>query len=396
MKTANLRMPLILGGGVYPFNCHRDGTHWRDWVRHAGADALVDSDLEPVDIDAVIVACETDFLSLQVNPGPVVLGELGFAGRPVVRVEGGGASGGLAIREAISQIMAGFYRRVMVIGFEASGGHLDSDQLQLVYGLSFDAETDGMAGATAVALYALSISEYMALHGVTSRQLAHVSVKNHGNATGNPWAHKPMKISVDDVLASPMVASPYRRLDCSLASDGAAAVILSHPHAAPAAKRPRTRISGSGVGSDHARLGDRTARHEFRAKRRAAQDAYRMAEISSPQEDIHVAEVYDAFTGAEIQSLEGLGLVSEGTAAVVMEDGIFDSNGSLPVNLSGGLIGQGGAPGATGIIQAVTMDRLLTGRYHKKNHLNFQCQRGVIDTHGGICTIAAVHVLERV
>ena len=115
MNSANADMPLILGGGVYPFNCHRDGTNWRDWVRHAGAAALADSDLEPLDIDAVIVACETDFLSLQVNPGPVVLGELGLVGRPVVRVEGGGASGGLALREAISQIRAGFYKRILVI-----------------------------------------------------------------------------------------------------------------------------------------------------------------------------------------------------------------------------------------------------------------------------------------
>ena len=395
MNSANADMPLILGGGVYPFNCHRDGTNWRDWVRHAGTAALTDSGLEPLDIDAVIVACETDFLSLQVNPGPVVLGELGLVGRPVVRVEGGGASGGLALREAILQIRAGFYRRVLVIGFEASGGHLNSDQLQLIYGLSFDAETDGMAGATAVSLYALSISEYMALHGTTSRQLAHVSVKNHGNANGNPWAHKPMNLSVDEVLASPMVSSPYRRLDCSLASDGAAAVVLSHPDAAPKARRSRTRVSGSGVGSDYARLGDRPARYEFHAKRQAARDAYLMAGILNPSKNIQVAEVYDAFTGAELQSLEALGLVAEGAAAAAMEDGTFDADGPLPVNLSGGLIGQGGAPGATGIVQAVTMDRLLTGRYHRNCYTD-SCHRGVIDTHGGICTIAAVHVLEHV
>ncbi len=387
--------PLILGGGVTPFGRHRDGAHWRDWIRRAGADALADAGLETADIDAVVVASESDFLSLQVNPGPVVLGEIGLAGRPVVRVEGGGASGGLALREGMAQIMAGMARRVLVVGFEAAAGHLDPGGVQLVYGLSFDAEVDGMAGATAVALYALSIAEHMAHYGTTVEQIAHISVKNHGNAVGNPWAHKPMTITIDDVLTSPMVATPYRRLDCSLASDGAAAIVLAHPDAAPKAARTRSRITGSGVGSDFARLGDRAQRHAFRAKRRAAETAYAMAGIEDAAHDIDVAEVCDPFTGAEIQSLEALGLASPGGAAPALADGAFNRDGRLPVNLSGGLMGQGGAPGATGIAQAVTMDRLL-GRRYRDAAISSNFRRGLVDVHGGIGTLAAVHVLERV
>lgn len=386
--------PLILGGGVTPFGRHRDGAHWRDWVRRAGADALADAGLETADIDAVVVANESDFLSLQVNPGPVVLDEIGLAGRPVVRVEGGGASGGLALREGMAQIMAGMARRVLVVGFEAAAGHLDPSGVQLVYGLSFDAEVDGMAGATAVALYALSIAEHMVRYGTTAKQMAHISVKNHGNAVGNPWAHKPMTITIDDVLTSPMVATPYRRLDCSLASDGAAAIVLAHPDAAPKAVRTRSRIIGSGVGSDFARLGDRAERHAFRAKRYAAEAAYAMAGIEDAAHDIDVAEVCDPFTGAEIQSLEALGLASPGGAAA-LTDGAFNRDGRLPVNLSGGLMGQGGAPGATGIAQAVTMDRLLGGRY-RDGAVVGSFERGLVDVHGGIGTLAAVHVLERV
>ena len=387
--------PLILGGDVTPFGRHRDGAHWRDWVRRAATDALADADLETADIDAVVVASESDFLSLQVNPGPVVLDEIGLAGRPVVRVEGGGASGGLALREGMVQIMAGMARRVLVVGFEAAAGHLDPSDVQLVYGLSFDAELDGMAGATAVALYALSIAEHMECHGTTAEQMAQVSVKNHGNALGNPWAHKPMTITVEDVLASPLVATPYRRFDCSLASDGAAAIVLAHPDAAPRAARARSRITGSGVGSDFARLGDRAQRYAFRAKTAAAKTAYAMAGIEDAAQDIDVAEVCDPFTGAEIQGLEALGLESPGGAAPALADGAFDADGRLPVNLSGGLIGQGGAPGATGIAQAVTMDRLLGGRY-RGAAVGGDYRRGLVDVHGGVGTLAAVHVLERV
>jgi acetyl-CoA C-acetyltransferase len=385
--------PLILGGSVAPFGRHRDGSHWRDWVRQAGNEALEDAGLEVADIDAVVVASESDFLSLQINPGPVVLDEMGLSGRPVVRVEGGGASGGLALREGMIQIMAGMAGRVLVIGFEAAAGHLQPSDVQRVYGLSFDAEVDGMAGATAVSLYALSIAEHMARFGTTAEQMASVSVKNHANAVGNPWAHKPMTITIDDVLASPMIATPYHRLDCSLASDGAAAVVLAHPEAAPKATRPLSRITGSGVGSDFARLGDRAERHAFIAKRRAAEAAYTMAGIKDAARDIDVAEICDPFTGAEIQSLEALGLALPGEAAPALADGVFHKDGKLPVNLSGGLIGQGGAPGATGIAQAVTMDRLLGGRY-RDSATSFE--RGLIDVHGGVGTLAAVHILERV
>jgi acetyl-CoA C-acetyltransferase len=233
----------------------------------------------------------------------------------------------------------------------------------------------------------------MVRFGTTAEQMASVSVKNHANAVGNAWAHKPMNITIDDVLSSPMIATPYHRLDCSLASDAAAAVVLAHPEAAPKAIRPLSRIIGSGVGSDFARLGDRAERYTFLAKRRAAEAAYAMAGIKDASRDIDVAEICDPFTGAEIQSLEALGLAEPGEAAPALADGVFDRDCDLPVNLSGGLIGQGGAPGATGIAQAVTMDRLLGGRYRQ---ILSTFERGLIDVHGGIGTLAAVHILERV
>ena len=163
--------------------------------------------------------------------------------------------------------------------------------------------------------------------------------------------------------------------------------------AAPKATRPLSRLSASGVGSDYARLGDRAERHAFIAKRRAAEAAYAMAGIKDPAQDIDVAEVCDPFTGAEIQSLEALGLALAGEAAPAFADGAFHKDGTLPVNLSGGLIGQGGAPGASGIAQAVTMDRLLGGRYRDSAAF---FERGLIDVHGGVGTLAAVHILERV
>ncbi len=385
--------PVILGGGGGPFCRFSDGSDWRDWVRWAGSDALADAELAAADIDSLIVASETDFFSLQVNPGPVVADELGLTGIPTVRVEAGGGSGGAALRAGFAQIMSGLARRVLIVGFEAAASHLSGPDVQLIYGLSFDAEVDGMAGATAVSLYALSMSMHMRALGTTAPQMAAVSVKNHGNAKNNPNAHKPMDLTIEDVLDSPPVSTPYRRLDCSLLSDGAAAIVLAHPDHAPAPTRQRSRITGSGAATDHARLGDRRQPHVFEAKARAARDAYGMAGIANAGAEIQVAEVYDAFTGAELQGLEALGLADPGSAGPAMLDGAFNADGGLPVNLSGGLIGQGGAPGAVGIMQAVNMDQILTGRSAMAGDLDLRC--GVIDAHGGICTSSAVHVIER-
>ena len=387
--------PLILGAAAVPFTSYEDGSTWRDWVFRVAADAIADAGLEPSQIDDVIVASETDFLTLQLVVAPLLVDDLGLVPKPVARVESGGASGANALRLAMAQVIAGVARSVLVIGFEQAASHLSGDDVRMLYGLSFDADIDGMAGATAVNLYALSISEHMACFGTSEAQLASISVKNHGNAMHNPWAHKPLALRVDDVLDSPLVSSPYKVLDCSMISDGAAAVVLCHPRHAPRNARPRVRISGSGCASDFVRLGDRPEVHRFAGKAAAARAAYRMAGIRAPTDEIDAAEVYDAFTGAEIQAIEALGLCPEGQGGAAAADGAFGRDGPLPVNLSGGLIGQGGAPGAVGVMQAVTMSRLITGRYWPELQPDTDVRRGLVDAHAGVGTLCVTHILER-
>ena len=384
----------VLGGSAVRFARRRDGSSWRDWVREAGLGALEDSGLEPRDVDAVVVATESDFFSLQLAPGPVVAAELGFEGCETIRTESGGASGAAAVRAAHALVASRLARYVLVVGFEAVASHLGGDDVRLLYGLSFDAEIEGFAGATPAALYALSMRMHMARHGTTAEQFAAVAVANRANACANPLAHKPMRIGTEDVLASPMVASPYRRLDCSLLSDGAAAVVVAHSSRAPRVDRPRVRIAGSGAVTDRPRLGDRNRPDRFDAKARAARDAYAMAGVRAPADEIDCAEVYDAFSGAQIQAVEALGFVNEGDGGPACAAGEFGREGRLPINLSGGLLGQGGAPGATGVVQAMTVQRLLEGRYFDGAQPRRALRRGIVDTHGGVCTSAVVQVFE--
>ena len=384
----------VLGGSAVRFARRRDGSAWRDWVREAGLGALEDSGIEARDVDAIVVATESDFFSLQIAPAPVVASELGLDRCGAMRAESGGASGAVAVRTAHALVASDLARCVLVVGFEAVASHLGGDDVRSLYGMSFDAEIEGFAGATPVALYALSMRMHMARHGTTPEQCAAVAVVNRANACANPLAHKPMRIEIADVLSSPMVASPYRRLDCSLLSDGAAAVVVAHPSRAPRTERPRVRIAGSGAASDCPRLGDRTHPERFDAKARAARDAYAIAGVRDPAEEIDCAEVYDAFSGAQIQAIESLGFVQEGAGGAACEAGEFDREGRLPVNLSGGLLGQGGVPGATGVVQAMTVQRLLEGRYFEGAQPHRTFRRGIVDTHGGVCTSAVVQVFE--
>lgn len=388
--------PVILGSAQVPFRRYKDGSGYRDWVGAACDAAFDDAQIERREIDAVVVACETDFLTMQLSPGPLLVDEIGLVGLPVLRVEAGGGSGGAALRVAVMQVLSGFARRVLVIGFDQAASHLSADDARAVYGLSFDADLEGWAGATATMLYALSLQDHMRRFGTTMRQIAQVSVKNHGNACLNPLAHSPLTISVEDVLTSAIVNSPYRRLDCSLISDGAAALILAHPDAVlRRGDRAMTRVTGSGSATDAVRLGSRAQPGLFTAKRRAAIAAYRMAGITDPARQIDLAEVYDSYTGAEVQGIEALLLAPEGGAAARLVDGTYERDGALPVNLSGGLIGQGGVPGATGLAQAIAVSRLLEGRYHADLQAGRHYRTGVIDCHGGLATINLTHVLER-
>ncbi len=382
-------MVLVAGASLTPFNRRKDGSNFRDWAETAFLSALSDAAIAVGDVDALVVASESDFFSLQLNPASVIADDLGLIGVPTMRVEGGGASGQLAVHAAVHQIMSGTARRVAVIGVEASASSLPATTVADLYSYSFDAWTDGMTGTTATALYALSAEAYMAQSGATVEDFARVAVQNRRNARANPNAHLPLDTTIADVADSPLVASPYRRLDCSPLSDGAAALVLMAPDAAPAARAGAPRITGIAAASDLVHLGARSEPGRFTAKTKAMTRACAMAGITPA--DIDVAEVYDAYSGAQLQAIEALGLSADTVAE--HRDGAFAARGRLPINLSGGLLGQGAPVGAVGVAQVATCAMLLEGRYYPVGKVQAAPRHALADTHGGIATTAAVTVL---
>ncbi|MBT0956720.1 thiolase family protein [Alphaproteobacteria bacterium KMM 3653] len=375
----------IAGGAMTPFNRRKDGSSWRDWARAAAGAALRDAGLQAADIDALVVASESDFFTLQLNPAALLADECGLTGVAAMRVEGGGASGHLAVQAGAAQVAAGLARRVMVLGVEPSASHLAGADIGALYSLSFDAWTDGMTGVDSTSLYALSALAFMERSGADLADFAAVAVRNRAHARANANAHLPLDITAEDVAASPVIAAPYRRLDCSPLSDGAAAVILSRGADAPG----RARLRAVASAADRVRLGERADAGVFAGKARAAQRAYAMAGIGA--EEIGVAEVYDSYSGAQLQGLEALGFAPDVVAAE--RAGEFAAAGRLPVNLSGGLLGQGAPVGATGVAQVLTVAQQLEGRYGGQRPAR-PARFGLVDTHGGIATLNAVSILE--
>ncbi len=384
-------MVLVIGAAQTPFNRRRDGSGFRDWASEAFNAALAMSEIDRHDIDALIVGSESDFFTLQLNPASVLAQDFGLHGAETLRVEGGGATGQLAVHAGVERILSGRAQYVAVVGVDPSASALAGDSIRELYGYSFDFWTDGLSGVTATGLYALSWQAFVATHGGQSDDLDAVTIKNRRNATRNPNAHLPRSHTAEDFAASPMIAAPYCRLHCSPLSDGAAAIILSAPDAAPQNRRKAApSISGIGAASDLPGLGHRTSPGEFTAKTSAAGRAYDMAGITADQ--VAVAEVYDAFAGAELQAVSALGLATDPMRS--LRDGAFGAEGGCPINLSGGLIGQGAPVGATGVGQTVTCALLLEGRYHTGLQPDQPLKHALADTHGGVGTTCAVTVLS--
>lgn len=379
---------------------HRD-CNARDLLTDALLDLLADAGMDGLDaVEHGLASYESDHFNMQMTLGAILHDTIGMTPKPSLRVEGGGATGALALRTAWAHIQSGLCDSILVYGVEKNGRGVSSRTANQLFALSADVDWETAIGGTYTGFYAAMMRAHMAQYGTREEHFAHVAARNRGNAAFNPIAQKPMDISIDDVLRSRPVAEPYKLLDCSLLSDGAACMLLAseawaREHVPAFGSRPPVFFTGTGCGTDTMRLGDRYPHiTNFRAKQQAAQAAYGMAGISDPLREIDVAELYDSYSGVEIQAVEDLGWVARGEGGTAVAAGTFDLDGALPVNASGGLLGRGAPVGATGILQAMEIAQQLWGVVDERRQVaDAKC--GLTDTHAGIASISVVNIFER-
>ncbi len=215
------------------------------------------------------------------------------------------------------------------------------------------------AGATFPALFAMIARRHMHDYGTTREQLAAVSVKNHLNGSKNPDAHMRKVITLEQALAGKPIADPLTVYDCSLVSDGAAAVVLAPLDRAAEFTANAVRILAVAQTSDYVALDEKRDITTFDAVRTAGEKAYRMAGVT-PRE-IQFAEVHDCFTIAEIVAIEDLGFVNKGEGGPYSQQGCTALRGARPINASGGLKSKGHPVGATGVAQIFDIAQQIRG-----------------------------------
>mgnify|MGYP003334706443 CR=1 FL=1 len=279
---------------------------------------------------------------------PYVASEVGISGVPCTRFEAACASSGSAFFHAVSAVAAGLYDCVLVCGVEKMTSQTTARVAEILAGAG-DMAGEGRAGATFPALFAMIARRYMHQYGATREHLAAVAVKNHANGAKNPLAHMRKVVTMEQVLAGKRVADPLTVFDCSLVSDGAAAVLIAPVERAGEYGRKPVRVLGIAQTSDHVALDAKQDITTFAAVRRAAERAYRMAGVDA--NDIQFAELHDCFTIAEIIACEDLGFAKRGEGAEYARAGHTARDGSRPINTSGGLKSKGHPVGATGVGQ---------------------------------------------
>jgi len=207
----------------------------------------------------------------------------------------------------------------------------------IVNNVAFDPIYTRLLGFDYTSAAALQARRFMHRRGITREQMARVVVKNLKNAIQNPLVHNKGDFTVEDVLASSVVADPLRKMDIAPDADGAVAVVIAGEERAKKITDTPVWIKGLGTCYDAHYLGDRDLA-ECMALRKAAERAYKMAGITDPQKQIDLIELGEEFSYQELLWLEGLGVCDPGKSGEVIDLGITNVDGDLPVNPSGGLL----------------------------------------------------------
>jgi acetyl-CoA C-acetyltransferase len=249
---------------------------------------------------------------------------------PTTNVEGDGTYGALM---GAMRILSGLHKLTLVVAQSKISEGIPA----IISNAMFDPVYERALGVDAISSSALQMRRYISKYGIAEEQCARVSVKNHGNARANPYAHLPLDITVEDVLESRVLADPIKLLDASPISDGACAIIMAEEETARGRCSKPIWIKGVGHCADAYHLGDRDLA-DVDALISAAEKAYKMAGISDPLKEIDVAEVYDAFSYMELMWMEGLGLCARGEAGAMIDSGVTELGGALPINPSGGVL----------------------------------------------------------
>jgi acetyl-CoA acetyltransferase len=346
-----MRSVYVAGVGSTTFGKHLDRS-----LRSLGAEAvtkaLADAGLSGKDIQAGYCGNALGaMLQEETGVGQHVLWEVGISGLPIVNVENACASGSTALHLGWQGVASGLYDVVIVVGVDKA---VMPKGTPLKVGA---ADLEVRLGDIFPGHFAMIAQKHMEAYGTTLEQQAKVSVKNHDNGCLNPYAEFKKPLTVEEVLASPMIAQPITLFSCCPNSDGAAAAILCSEAVMRRLDSRAIRIAASVLSTgSYENQRDLT---RWEVEERAAKLAYAQAGLGP--DDLSLVELHDAFTICEIIHYEGLGLCPPGDGGRLIDEGATAIGGRIPVNPSGGLLAKGHPIGASGVGQIAEIAWQLRG-----------------------------------
>jgi acetyl-CoA C-acetyltransferase len=383
---------VIVGWGHTKFG-KLDGLSLEDLILAAAREALDNAAVGAEKIDAVWLGhfnsglVPDGFCSSMIHGADPAL-----RFKPATRCENACASGSAALYSAMDAVAAGRIRAALVVGAEKMTGMDTAGVTKALAGGSYQREESAVSFPEIFARYARAYAE---AYGDPTEAMARISVKNDANALRNPLAQMHREVDLDFARTvsdrNPMIAAPLKLSDCSLISDGAAALVLVHRDLLPRFKRAVGFRAAEQVNDLLPLSAKRLV--EFEGPRRAFAKAYAKAGVGV--DDIDFAEVHDCFTIAELLTMEAMGIAAPGKASIALADEVTHRDGRLPINLSGGLKAKGHPIGATGVSMHVTAARLLTGEAGEMN-LARRPELGLVFNMGGSAVANYCSILEPV
>jgi acetyl-CoA C-acetyltransferase len=394
-----MREVAILGAGMIPFG-RRDEDTLLDMLAYASLKALDDAGMGDGTVDAIYVGnMGSGMLQHQSAVASSLADRLSLLPAAADTVENGPASGGSAVKNGLLAVASGYYDTVLVVGGEkmreVTGWRatdfvatMTHPQAEYPYGITLP----GMAG--------MFTRLYMEKYGITREHLIAVALKNQEMGTLNPYAHVEMALSKDGiyenqaaVVNNPVIADPLHLYDACPVSDGSAAIVITALEKVKNPAKPPVVIAGFGQATDTHTLQERDDPTDLKAVTLAAQQAFKRAKLK-PQ-DIHVAELHDAFTILEIAESEHVGFFKKGEGGKAALEGRTRLGGQIPINLSGGLKARGHPVGATGVAQIVDIVYQLRCELPKNRQVQ-HAQNGLTVNFGGFGNNVLAFVLRRV
>ena len=326
----------------------------------AAKSAIEDANLEPEDIDAIYLGWYNGGFSKQDFGSSLVLNGIdGLRFKPSTRVENACATGSAAIHQAANFIDAKQGKKVLVIGVEKMTSTPNAEVGNILLQASYIKEESGVEGGFA-GVFGEIAAGYFQKYGDQSEALARIAAKNHKNGCANPYAHLQKDFGYDFCRQisekNPIVAGPLKRTDCSMVSDGAAAIVLSDINSALSMDkavifRNRTQVN------DYLPMSRRDMTY-FDGCAKAWYMAFDESNLTI--DDLSFIETHDCFTIAELMQYDAMGITEKGKGFIAINEGWTQKDGKIPVNPSGGLKAKGHPIGATGVSMHVMAAMQLT------------------------------------